>query len=387
MDHETSRELVDAARECVTLRHAWRLVDWVAAGKQVTGNGLPRRGEIADVGQVLGLGLPDRPRTAADLPELNRPWVAALGVGFLTIENSTARSGPRAAEWAECGDDEVLEQWLRGLVEVLVDAYGADAAYGPVEICRVALAQLSTEPEATGEPLWDALLHQIVHTDGWLLSILDAAFGHRHPVEVLLEVLAGFGAVAEERITPLGHWALNQLNTRGATLTTSVDADVDTTTIYQLKITLLQVRPSCWRRVLVPASSTLGTVHDVIRIALDWGSEHLHGLQVGNTSYGDPAFDIGDDEDTVTLAEVFTRRRKKISYIYDFGDTWRHEITLERTVDPDPEMSYPVCTGGRGSSPLEDQWDYDDATAWKAFSQDEINASLAELADEDAAPA
>jgi hypothetical protein len=65
----------------------------------------------------------------------------------------------------------------------------------------------------------------------------------------------------------------------------------------------------------------------------------MHGFTVGRRRYGDPYFDAEYDEDKITIAEVFDRGRSSISYIYDFGDSWWHDIALEKLVEPDPVSS------------------------------------------------
>jgi hypothetical protein len=65
--------------------------------------------------------------------------------------------------------------------------------------------------------------------------------------------------------------------------------------------------------------------------------------------------------------------------VYDFGDSWQHEITLEKAVEPDPAVTYPVCVDGRGDAPVEDCGE--DEPAWIPFDQDGINMRLARVAD------
>jgi hypothetical protein len=149
--------------------------------------------------------------------------------------------------------------------------------------------------------------------------------------------------------------------------------DIDEDGTYQLKIVLQHVRPPCWRRVVIPASARLGELHEVIQIAFEWDGDHLHGFTIGRCRYGDPRFDFEYDEYETSLATAFARARKPITYTYDFGDDWRHEIILETVVEP--VATHPVCVGGRGDAPVEDC----DEPAWTAFEQAGINTRLARL--------
>lgn len=198
-----------------------------------------------------------------------------------------------------------------------------------------------------------------------------------------LEVLEAFGAAVSERdgwrITPLGSWALPLLGSRAVSQAGRAGAEIAADEICQLKIVLRDVRPACWRRVLVPGSATLGELHEIIQVAFAWDDDHLHAFTVGRRRYGDPYFDLEYDEDEITVAEAFSRARKPISYIYDFGDSWRHQITLEKTIAPDPAGTYPICVGGRGDSPVEDS--VEDEPTWIRFDQADINARLARSSD------
>ena len=121
--------------------------------------------------------------------------------------------------------------------------------------------------------------------------------------------------------------------------------------IYQLKITLLGVRPKVWRRIQVPGTMTLAQLHSVVQVAMGWEDYHLH------------KFSISEDEEdeTLTLAEVFRNELCSFSYLYDFGDMWQHEIEIEKMLESDPKKTYPVCLAGKQACPPEDcggNWGY-----------------------------
>jgi hypothetical protein len=124
--------------------------------------------------------------------------------------------------------------------------------------------------------------------------------------------------------------------------------------VYQLKISLTGW--GAWRRVLVRPTLTLGDLHEVIRTVLDWDDDHLHLFQgPGRRAYAPAWCDVdADDEDAVLLADALPRKGSSLSYIYDLGDCWRHEITCQKILAGGPGTAYPVCTAGQGESPVED---------------------------------
>lgn len=131
----------------------------------------------------------------------------------------------------------------------------------------------------------------------------------------------------------------------------------ETSPIYQLKVTLQEVKPPIWRRIQVRANTTLPRLHDAIQVAMGWTDSHLHRFIVGDVEYGLPDPDFEDDmrsEQRVKLAQVVTTEKDWVGYEYDFGDSWTHKIVLERILPPDPAVHYPRCLAGQRACPPED---------------------------------
>jgi hypothetical protein len=133
--------------------------------------------------------------------------------------------------------------------------------------------------------------------------------------------------------------------------------------IYQLKITLKDVRPPVWRRVLVP-DCPLTRLHQVIQVVMGWDDCHLYEFEVGGQRYTDPRgmndLDM-EDASKVRLGQVAPREKAKFRYTYDFGDDWRHEIRVEKVFPREPGKAYPACIDGKRACPPEDvggPWGY-----------------------------
>ena len=126
--------------------------------------------------------------------------------------------------------------------------------------------------------------------------------------------------------------------------------------VFQLEVRLLDTEPPVWRRILVDGSITLDRLHEVIQAAFGWWNYHLHEFEIGDTRYGvpDPDWDAGPptvDERTVRLDAV-ARAGVSFLYTYDFGDDWRHEVTVEQVTPADTAMRVPDCIdGGRACPP------------------------------------
>jgi hypothetical protein len=136
--------------------------------------------------------------------------------------------------------------------------------------------------------------------------------------------------------------------------------------IFQLKVTLQNIKPPVWRRILVDASSTLDQVHEVIQAAFGWWNYHLHEFEIDGTRYGDP--DPDDDWGPPTVNERRIRLDTVVTagstfgYLYDFGDGWSHRVTVEKDLPAETGTTVPACIGGRRACPPEDcggPWGYE----------------------------
>ncbi len=130
--------------------------------------------------------------------------------------------------------------------------------------------------------------------------------------------------------------------------------------IYQLKITLKGTRPPIWRRVQVPDYMTLQDLHEVIQRAMGWANVHLWTFEKKDLRYEvmdeDNGVEAGEAEDAAKtrLRDVLVKPGSRMTYVYDFGDDWRHEVLLERTLSPAEGQHYPLCVAGKRACPPED---------------------------------
>jgi len=133
--------------------------------------------------------------------------------------------------------------------------------------------------------------------------------------------------------------------------------------VYQIKVGLRGTKPPIWRRLEVPANTSLARLHTILQVAFDWDDSHLHAFETPYGRFGTPDADLGQRaEQPVSLEQVLPDVKAKISYTYDFGDSWEHEIVLEKILERSPDVRYPRCTGGRRAAPPEDcggVWGYE----------------------------
>ena len=126
--------------------------------------------------------------------------------------------------------------------------------------------------------------------------------------------------------------------------------------VYQIKATIVDIKPPIWRRVVISDSASLQTLHLVLQRAFGWIDCHLHEFEVDGVTYGSTD---GEDWGVKVKSEVRARvgsvlkEGMTLGYMYDFGDGWRHRLVVEKVSDPDPGTRYPVCLAGRRACPPE----------------------------------
>lgn len=138
--------------------------------------------------------------------------------------------------------------------------------------------------------------------------------------------------------------------------------------VYQLKITLLDVTPSIWRRIQAPESSSFWDLHVAIQDAMGWNDSHLHQFTVQQKGAHHPLlFGIPMDEDSFEephlrtkpgwefeVSNYLTLDNHTAGYQYDFGDNWRHSVELEGILRAEADTEYPICVAGERASPPDD---------------------------------
>jgi len=132
---------------------------------------------------------------------------------------------------------------------------------------------------------------------------------------------------------------------------------------YQLKISLVFSDPLIWRRLRVPGSMTLAGLHRTIQACMNWSDSETHQFLVGKIFYS-PGFGIEDmvrkpeyDESKYELHQIEESMRFIFTYLYDGGEGWELEITLEEVLEQGTTADHPVLIDGEYGCPPEDVGD------------------------------
>jgi hypothetical protein len=166
--------------------------------------------------------------------------------------------------------------------------------------------------------------------------------------------------VPPEPLTPIWQRVLSQLEAAEASTQRQRTKGKRARQVYELKITLRETDPPVWRRVRVTDSTTLGELHGIIQLSMGWTNSHLHQFIIDGVYYSDPGFELGEyldvvrDERRTTLGQALAGQHARFSYDYDFGDSWRHELSVESILQPGEDETYPHCVAGARACPPED---------------------------------
>jgi hypothetical protein len=136
--------------------------------------------------------------------------------------------------------------------------------------------------------------------------------------------------------------------------------------VLSLKVTLRNIRPPIWRRILMSSGMTLGDLNLAIQATIGWGSSHLHAFEIGDRQFGDRSvMDDVENEDRRTLGDLMKSGMRRFRYTYDFGDNWQHDILIEKTPAASSGKNrgkiLPACIAGKRNGPPEDcggPWGY-----------------------------
>jgi hypothetical protein len=116
-------------------------------------------------------------------------------------------------------------------------------------------------------------------------------------------------------------------------------------------------QPRVWRRLLVLETMWLSRLHDSIQVAFDWFDYQTHLFALDDLRFGNPVKKdevVVEDDRDVTLGDLNLASRDRMTYDYQFGEGWRVDIRVEKTMAAVKGTRYPACVAGERAGPPED---------------------------------
>jgi hypothetical protein len=131
--------------------------------------------------------------------------------------------------------------------------------------------------------------------------------------------------------------------------------------VLQFRLSVKDVKPEIWRKLLVSSDVTLARLHAVLQVLMGWSDRHLYAFVINEKRYSSPSEDDDVKRDNMIgtkLSSVFAKNARVITYEYDFGDGWEIELSNEVKSDSLEENEWVECLEGSRHGPVEDSGGY-----------------------------
>ena len=113
-----------------------------------------------------------------------------------------------------------------------------------------------------------------------------------------------------------------------------------------------------WKATLeIDSTSTLEDLHFAIQDAVEFDNDHLYEFYISRTERSRDLVRFDDENEeiySITLESLYPlEKRKKLYYMFDYGDSWLFKITKSRKKPQEPKQGtdYPRMVNETGSKP------------------------------------
>jgi hypothetical protein len=135
-----------------------------------------------------------------------------------------------------------------------------------------------------------------------------------------------------------------------------------TPAIFQFRATL---GTGLWRDFDIDGSDTLENLAGAILTAYEFDCDHCYGFYSklkGNKSKSDEIYELFVDQEEgscnenakgvqETIIEAVFSPKKRMLFLFDYGDNWEFLLTCNGIVKPESGTQYPRFRGGKGEAP------------------------------------
>ena len=207
--------------------------------------------------------------------------------------------------------------------------------------------------------------------------------------------------------------ALKKVNLKRLAAITKSGVSIREYNAMRVKVTLKDTHVPIERELIIPARLNFFELHLVIQRAIGWWTSHLAQFNMGNkyihmygtyddnTEFAPPGTIHLNGIDTMVDGALL--EHGEMTYLYDYGDHWEHEVELIELLQ-EPSPVYPSVDKRKGPIPIEDSGgvhgleemmkilddenhpEHKDAAMWirstnyrKTYQKKQINKKLQEL--------
>ena len=105
---------------------------------------------------------------------------------------------------------------------------------------------------------------------------------------------------------------------------------------FTLRVTLRGSSPSIYRKFVVPSNISLRYLSELLIDLMPWNGSHLNHFRKGREYYQSKwqqdedsmFFDETHNQEEYALGDILSEKNKSITWEYDFGDSWCHDVKL-----------------------------------------------------------
>ncbi|MFZ2243036.1 MAG: plasmid pRiA4b ORF-3 family protein [Gordonia amarae] len=323
------------------------LVAWIGDERPVTQSRWLKPALLPQLAAALSVDLPPQARSMSSFPPLRDIWEHAQIVAVIDVNTVRAAPGTAAVLWHADAPIEILRLGLTTWISLrfseladnpeLVDAF-TGVIVGGMGNLPAGRHHIETWPDQHG------MSRSVVHD---LLRLLEDA------------VDAGWvNVVDDEFVIPEALRAAVAMALPGPPGRGDIDIDDAEPALLTVRVTLDGTEPPVWRRIELDSETSLDELHAILQAAFDWEDSHLHQFSSAGCTFV-PDQQLPDcvgcahPEGDFVLGDLLVIPGASLVYEYDFGDGWRHTITLETTSPPGTAEPAHI-TDGAGMAPLED---------------------------------
>jgi hypothetical protein len=136
--------------------------------------------------------------------------------------------------------------------------------------------------------------------------------------------------------------------------------------VLVLEVRLLDMPSPVIRQVAVRSGTSMRELHHIVQAIMPWTTSHLYDfrfnrgsseteIQIGDTQLWDEEMPPENDDRLYYVEDIFGKKGEQVTYTYDMGDDWIHEIRLlDIENDPFRFPVIPCLVAGEGQCPPED---------------------------------
>lgn len=124
-----------------------------------------------------------------------------------------------------------------------------------------------------------------------------------------------------------------------------------------MRVVLIDFKPIIYREFLVSNYTRMPDLHLILQTVMGWTNSHLHQFEHKGVFYQEPdpyeEWEYTDYSD-IKIGDLLKSEGDAMAYTYDFGDDWKHVVSIKKIMPFDENKSLPECVEGENSCPPED---------------------------------